>query len=196
MKEIVLKIVDKYLEKFPEEKDRQTKLIKYLRKYDNPQIVDYKNCDGHITASGFIYSLEEKKFLMIFHKKAQAYLNPGGHSDLEDANPLITAKREIREETGVSDLKTISIVDEEIVPIDIDTHIIPFDAKKNLPEHYHFDFCYLFVVEKIKDIEIAEEEVQNYKLVDIEELYNNKHYGKIMFKIDKMIGKIGNNNIL
>lgn len=190
MKEIILEVLGKYLNKFPDEKERQTKLIKYLEKYDNLQIVNYNNFEGHITASGFIYSLEEKKFLMIFHKKAQAYLNPGGHSDLEDKNPLVTAKREIMEETGVKDLKTINIVDNEIVPIDIDTHIIPFDAKKNLPAHYHFDFCYLFVVDKIKDIKIAEEEVQNYKLVNIDELYNNKHYGKRMFKIEEMIKNI------
>ena len=45
-----------------------------MEKYDSSNIVDCNNFEGHITASGFIYSLEEKKFLMIFHKKAQAYL--------------------------------------------------------------------------------------------------------------------------
>jgi len=187
MKEVVLEIIDKYLKKFPYEKERQTQLIKYLEKYNSSQIVDYNNFEGHITASGFIYSLKEKKFLMIFHKKAQAYLNPGGHSDLEDKNPLITAKREIREETGIKELKTIRITEDEMVPIDIDTHIIPYDAKRQLPEHYHFDFCYLFEVEKIEGIEIAEDEIQNYKLADIEELYENKHYKKIMFKIEEMM---------
>lgn len=189
MKEIVLQIVNKYLKKFPEEKERQNQLMKYLQKYNNSQIVDYNNFEGHITASGFIYSLEEKKLLMIFHKKAQCYLNPGGHSDLDDESPLVTAKREIREETGITDLKTIGITDEEVIPIDIDTHIIPYDSKRNLPEHYHFDFSYFFVVDKIENVEIEKEEVDNYKLVNIEDLYNNKHYGKMIFKIEKLLSR-------
>lgn len=192
MKEVVLDIVDKYLKNFPNEQGRQTELMDYLQKHDDTQIVDYNNSDGHITASGFIYSLEEKKFLMILHKKSQSYLNPGGHSELEDSNPLVTAKREVREETGLSDLKVMNFSNEELIPIDIDTHIISYDVKRNLPEHYHFDFCYFFVVDKIKDVEIAKEEIQNYKLVDIDELYDNKHYAKIMFKIENMIKKIDN----
>lgn len=187
MKDIIIKIIEKYLEIFPEEKERQEKLIKYLEKYDNSEIVNYNNFEGHITASGFIYSLEEKKLLMIFHKKAQCYLNSGGHSDLEDESPLVTAKREIREETGITGLKTLGITDEEFIPIDIDTHIIPYDANRNLPEHYHFDFSYFFVVDKIKNVEIEKEEVDNYKLVNIEDLYNNNHYGKMMFKIEKLL---------
>ena len=190
MKDIVLSILQKYLEIYPEEEQRQTKLMEYLKKYNDTEIVDYNNFEGHITASGFIYSLEEKKFLMIFHRKAQCYLNPGGHSDLEDENPFITAKREIMEETGLSNLKTFNIGADERIPIDIDTHMIPFDVKKNLPEHYHFDFCYFFAVDKIEEVVIAEEEIDNYRLVDIDELYKNKHYSKVMFKIKELIGKI------
>lgn len=190
MKHIINKIIKKYLEVFPEEKERQSKLIKYLEKNDDSQIVDYNNFEGHITASGFIYSLEEKKLLMIFHKKAQCYLNSGGHSDIEDESPLITAKREIQEETGITDLKTIGITDDEVIPIDIDTHIIPYDAKRNLPEHYHFDFSYFFVVDKINNVEIEKEEVDNYKLVNIEDLYDNNHYEKMIFKIKKLLLRV------
>jgi len=189
MKDVVINIIEKYLEIFPEEKERQGKLIKYLKKYEDLEIVNCNNFEGHITASGFIYSLQDKKFLMIFHKKAQCYLNSGGHSDLEDESPLETAKREIMEETGITDLRTIRITDEEVIPIDIDTHIIPYDAKRNLPEHYHFDFSYFFVVDKIENVKIEEKEVDNYKLVNIEELYNNNHYGKMMFKIERMLSK-------
>jgi len=45
----------------------------------------------------------------------------------------------------------------------------------------------LFVVDKIEKVEVEKEEVDNYKLVNIEHLYNNNHYGKMIFKIEKLL---------
>jgi hypothetical protein len=81
------------------------------------------------------------------------FLYPGGHIDSNDINILQAAKREIKEETGLENLELLKIVENELVPFDIDTHKIGYNERLNLPEHYHFDFRYLFMIESISDIQ-------------------------------------------
>ncbi len=183
----LLKILDDYLLLYPEERERQSQLMTYLQSSDNTQIVDWNNFNGHIVAGGFIYAKEEHKFLVLFHKDLSIFLYPGGHMDNHDKNPLETAKREIKEETGLVDLKQLKQVENKLVPFDIDTHLIKYNERLNLPEHYHFDFRYLFIVDRIPKIKIEEAEISNYKWIDINELKNDLNYGKIANKILKIL---------
>lgn len=186
-KNLITDIVNKYLDFYKDEKERLQIFLEYLDKFDSGAISDWNNFDGHIVAGGFIYSLEEKKLLVLYHKDLKIYLYPGGHVDKEDINPLITARREVFEETGVNDLRLLNITSDEIVPIDIDTHMIPYNERLNLPEHYHFEFRYLFVVDKINDIKVDTSELGDYRWIDMDELYDNSYYGRIASKLDNML---------
>lgn len=115
------------------------------------------------------------------------YLYPGGHIDKEDKNILEAAMREVREETGISDFKQIKIQNNPLIPIDIDTHKIPYNERLDLPEHYHFDFRYLFVIESIEKITIDQDESSEYKWINMEELKKLSHYGMVLEKIEKII---------
>ena len=190
MKDILIDIINKYLKIFPEEQDRQSKIIDYLNIHNNEEITDWNNFDGHIVAGGFIYAREEKKFLVLYHKDLNRYLYPGGHTDSSDINTLETAKREIKEETGLINLEHLKLSDDELIPIDIDTHIINYNERLKLPEHYHFDFRYLFIIDKISNINLDSEELLNYKWIDINELKNDINYGVVLDKIEKLIGEI------
>ena len=64
----------------------------------------------------------------------------------------------------------LSINDNELIPIDIDTHIISYNERLNLPEHYHFDIRYLFMINKISEISIDLEELSSYKWISVDEL--------------------------
>lgn len=55
-------ILLKYLETFPEEKNKQKIFGKYLKNFSESEIIDWNNFDGHIVASGFIYAKAEKSF--------------------------------------------------------------------------------------------------------------------------------------
>jgi len=192
MKNNLLKILDDYLLLFPEEKERQTRLLVYLEKSNDKDIIDWNNFNGHIVAGGFIYAKEEHKFLVLYHKDLKMFLYPGGHVNDNEKSPLQSAIREIMEETGLSNLEQLKLSENEQIPIDIDTHLIGYNERLNLPAHYHFDFRYLFIVDKISRIKIDLNELSNYKWIDIYELKNDLNYGKIVNKIENIINKYKN----
>lgn len=183
MRDTILNIIEEYLLFFSEEKERQSKLINYLNNHDDNEIVDWNNFDGHLVAGGFIYARKERKFLVLYHQDLKMFLYPGGHIDNNDMNPLQAAEREIAEETGLKNLKQVTFSKNKLIPIDIDTHIISYNERLDLPEHYHFDFRYLFMIDNISSIVIDSSEISNYKWIDIDELKNDLNYGKVVTKV-------------
>lgn len=112
------------------------------------------------------------------------FLYPGGHIDNEDNNPLEASKREINEETGLNNIIELAISDNELVPIDIDTHVINYNKRLDLPQHYHFEYRYLYVIDKIENIKVDSNESSEYKWISVEELRQDKNYGRIVDKFD------------
>lgn len=188
MKDLLLLELDSYLQYFKDERKRQEMLSAFLKKHNDTEIRDWNNFDGHVVASGFLYAKKEKKFLCLYHKDLKMYLYPGGHIEEIDNTVLEAAKREIYEETGIDHVEPF-IFSNKIFPIDIDTHIIPYNERLNLPSHYHFDFRYLFLIEKIEDISLDKEEHDGYKWIDIKELQEDKNFGVVAIKLRNLIGE-------
>lgn len=189
MKEKIKAILNSYLEIFKDEQERQKILITYLNNHDDKEITDWNNFDGHLVAGGFIYSTLENKFLVLYHKDLKMYLYPGGHMTNNDSTPLEAAIREIKEETNIENLTQLTLTEDKLIPLDIDTHLIEYNERLNLPKHYHFDFRYLFITETIENIIFDEEELSDYRWIDIEELENDVNYGKIASKVKKILNK-------
>jgi len=187
MKEEVQKILKEYLARFPEEKQRQKRLQDFLQQSLPEEITDWNNPNGHLTAGAFVYCKSEDKFLVLYHQDLKMFLYPGGHVNDNEKSPFQTAKREIIEETGLNRFEQLKLSENEQTPIDIDTHLIEYNERLNLPAHYHFDFRYLFIVDRIPKIKIEEEELSSYKWIDINELENDLNYGKIVNKIKKIL---------
>ncbi len=104
---------------------------------------------GHLTASSWIIDISGEFVLLTHHAKLNKWLQPGGHADGNE-NLLSVALREAEEETG---LKNFNLVHPEI--FDIDIHIIP--ARKEFPEHFHFDVRYLLQADRDVTLIISEE---------------------------------------
>ena len=190
MKELLLSILNEYLKIFPSETERQQKLINFLNDHNDEQITDWNNFDGHVVAGGFIYAKDEQKFLVLHHKDLNMFLYPGGHVDKEDKNPLQASIREINEETGLKNMIEFTISNNELVPIDIDTHLIGYNRRLDLPEHYHFEFRYLYVIDKIENINVYSNESSEYRWISVEELRQDENFGKIADKFDLLNLKI------
>ncbi len=189
MKEKIITLLNKYLQIFPEEEDRLKKLIEYLTNTKDNDLVDWNNFNGHLVVGGFIYAKEDNKFLVLYHKDLKMYLYPGGHIDASDIDTLNASRREIEEETGLSDLIQLKICEDELVPIDIDVHMIPYNERLQLPAHYHFDFRYLFIVESISEVKTDTDEISNYKWITAIELVNDSNYGSVVNKIFSILDK-------
>ncbi len=189
MKNTLLNVLHDYLLLFPKEQERQLMLISYLQNHNDEEIIDWNNFDGHIVAGGFIYAKKEKMFLVLYHRDLKMFLYPGGHINSNDNTPLYAAKREIKEETGLDNLKQLNLSGNELIPIDIDTHKINYNERLQLPEHFHFEFRYLFMIDKVSDIKIDIDEVSKYKWIDIKELSNDENYGKIVIKIQNILSE-------
>lgn len=97
---------------------------------------------GHFTASAFVLSHDRSQLLLIFHSKLRRWLQPGGHVDESDLSIEETARREVSEEVGLSDLALA-----RAGIFDLDIHVIP--ARKTEPAHEHFDVRFAFVADSM-----------------------------------------------
>jgi 8-oxo-dGTP pyrophosphatase MutT (NUDIX family) len=104
---------------------------------------------GHITGSSFIVDETRTFTLLTNHAKLNKWLQPGGHADGEE-DILNVSLREAQEETG---LKNFKLLHDTI--FDIDVHLIP--ARKEFPEHYHYDVRFLFEASRDESIILSEE---------------------------------------
>lgn len=185
MEEQIKEIINEYLILFPEENNRLQKLNSYLSETKG-DITDWNNFEGHLTVGAFIFCENTKEFLLLKHKDLDMYLYPGGHIDSSDSSLLDAAKRELLEETGITNATYYNISSNYLIPLDIDTHIIPQNERLNLPAHYHFDFRYLFYIKDKESIIYDKEEISSYKWISEEELSNHHEFGLIIDKINNI----------
>lgn len=130
-------------------------LIDYLNK--RTDLFSRQDEIGHVTCSAFIVSDDLKNVLLIHHAKYDMWLSPGGHGDAGETI-LLAASREVDEETGV---KGMSLLTPKI--FDIDIHRIPYSAKKNEAEHWHFDVRYAFKAPADISVTLNEVECKGYQ---------------------------------
>jgi 8-oxo-dGTP pyrophosphatase MutT (NUDIX family) len=92
---------------------------------------------GHFTASGLVLDRATGSLLLIFHRKLQRWLQPGGHFELGDDDHVAAARRELAEEVLAYELDVLDPL------YDLDVHTIPANAREG--EHLHFDLRVLFL---------------------------------------------------
>lgn len=93
---------------------------------------------GHITASGVVLAPERDRVLLVFHRRLQRWLQPGGHVEPEDADLAAAARREVVEETGV-------VPNPRRAPVLIGVDVHPIPARTDEPAHWHHDIVFRFL---------------------------------------------------
>lgn len=186
----VLHTIARYKERFPEETESIHDFENFVKSIANtPDLYSRKNFAGHITASGAILNHHGDKILLLKHKFLGIWLLPGGHVDPEDNIIIDAAYREIKEETGISkDKLSILSFSDTPEPIELDSHPIPPNDKKQEPTHFHHDFRYAFIYNgNEEDIVIDPSESDGMLWVYISKLADNERYAKMLPKLEKLI---------
>lgn len=137
MEFILIDALKKYNPRDEIEKNNVNKTFEFLRTSNN--CFSRNNQKGHITAGALIMD-NKGNVLLNHHKILNKWLLFGGHSDGEE-NSLDVAKREVMEETGITEFDDL---DGKI--FDVDVHLIPNNPIKKEPAHYHYDIRFLFIV--------------------------------------------------
>jgi 8-oxo-dGTP pyrophosphatase MutT (NUDIX family) len=129
--------------------------------------------EKHLTASVWIVNkTTPKKTLLLFHKKLNKWVQPGGHVDFGE-NPVQAAVRETQEETGID----ISHLLNKIEPVAPDSRFLPVPdffleedmlPYKNQPSHFHLDIMYVVEVDE-QAITLQERESNDGKWFTLEE---------------------------
>ncbi len=160
----LIEALKKYVTDFSEEKIFIHQFLDLLK---SPECYQRDYLPGHITGSAFIIDENSEFTLLTHHAKLNKWLQPGGHAD-GDENVMGVALREAQEETGVMNFSPVSNG-----IFDLDIHLIP--ARKDFPEHYHFDVRFLFRASMNDKLIITEEshDLGWKKIADIKTLTNN-----------------------
>ena len=134
---------------------------KFLELLEHPGSFYRDHLPGHITGSAWIVNEDLSKVLLVLHAKLGRWLQPGGHAD-GDENVLNVALREAKEETGLRNIQILSPV-----IFDIDIHPIP--ARKDFPEHLHYDVRFLLQASE-RDLLAISDESTDLKWFPVDEL--------------------------
>lgn len=156
--------IEKYIPYNDQEKKDKEIILKYINTFDD--LFTRKNEFAHFTASSWVLNKERTKVLMIYHNIYQSWAWTGGHADGE-TDLLNVAIRELKEETGV---KNVKVLNNNIFSLEIigsDGHI----KKGNyVSSHIHLNITFLLEVDEKEVTRIKEDENSGVKWIDIEKV--------------------------
>ena len=150
--------------------------IDFIKKY--PDCFERTLEIGHVTASGWVISPDAKSVLLMHHQKLGRWFQPGGHCD-GDPDTEQVARKEVAEETGITDLDLI-----KRGIFDVDIHLIP--ERKGLPAHNHYDIRYVFRAAPEQDILVNDESL-DVQWIAIENVSKYNDSESIMRMVRKTI---------
>jgi 8-oxo-dGTP pyrophosphatase MutT (NUDIX family) len=100
---------------------------------EHPDALERTCRPGHLTGSALVIDPSTGAVLVLFHRKLQRWLQPGGHAD-GDGHLAHVAWREATEETGIAGLAVV------VPAIHLDVHEVRPPAED---PHLHLDVRYL-----------------------------------------------------
>jgi len=133
------------------------------------------NLEKHFTASALILN-DENKVLLLFHKKLNVWLYPGGHIE-NNETPDMAVKREVLEETGL-EVEIIENIDNSLTDKEADVtalynpYVVLCEYINGKLPHYHIDLIYRCKIIQNKKLEYNKEESKGIGFFGKDEIQN------------------------
>jgi 8-oxo-dGTP pyrophosphatase MutT (NUDIX family) len=156
--------IKKYKPYNEQEKSDKQIMLRFIETFDD--VLTRENKIGHFTASAWVVNKERTKVLMLYHNIYNSWTWSGGHADGE-TDLLKTAFRELKEETGVQNVKILS---EDIFSLEIVRVNGHIKRGEYVSSHLHLNLTYLFEVDEKEELRIKEDENSGVKWVNIEDV--------------------------
>lgn len=163
-------------------------ILKYLEKEKN--VFTRDNKIAHMTVSAWVVNKERNKVVMVYHNIYNSWSWMGGHADGEK-NLFLVAKKEVEEESGLSNIRPIlnDIFSLEILTVD--GHV---KNKKYISSHLHLNITYLFEANEKEILVIKQDENSGVEWFDLNESidkstevwFKERIYTKLNEKLNKL----------
>ena len=120
----------------------------------NPDAFRRENTLAHMTASAWVVNAARDRVLLVYHRIYDSWSWTGGHADGEE-DLLSVAIREVREETGVENVRPLSGDIFSLEVLTVDGHE---KRGKSISSHLHMNVTYLLEADESERLKICEGE--------------------------------------
>lgn len=158
-----------------------------LARLEEQDVFTRENKVGHFTASGWVVSPDREKVLMVYHNIYGSWSWMGGHADGEQDLRAV-AEREIREESGIRELRAL---DEDIFSLEVLT--VDGHEKKGqyVSSHLHYNVTYLFEADTDQETALKPDENSGVRWIRVEDLGSTVSEPWFLERIySKLCGKV------
>lgn len=154
-------------------------------------VLSRNNEVAHFTSSAFTVNKVRDKVLMIHHNIYNSWSWIGGHADGEE-DLLAVAMKELKEETGVENIRPVST---EIFSLDVLTVLGHTKRGNYVSPHLHLSVAFLIEADEKDLLRVKADENSGVRWIPLEEI-NDYSAEPHMHKVyDKLVSKVKEFNI-
>lgn len=149
--------------------------------------------EKHFCASVLILSKEDpKKIVLVHHKKTGMWMQPGGHME-QFENPVETAIREVKEETGLDIgflIERVQFIDKFASSLPVPEFFLEetIPAHGDEPEHFHLDLFYQVEI-SLQDLTVQAEESHDTGWFSLDEALKLPMYENTKLLLQEVLDK-------
>lgn len=171
-----------------QEREDRRMMLDCLKK--RPDILCRSDEMAHFSASAWVVNPARTKVLMLYHNIYNSWSWPGGHADGEE-DLLGVALREVREETGLKDVRAIT---DALYSLEILTVNAHFKRGRYVVPHLHLNLTYLLEADDRQALQSKPDENSAVKWFSLEQAVDASSesdmrivYAKLNRKLKDMI---------
>ena len=138
--------IERYRPSCEQEREDRRMMLKYLNEV--PDVLTRANETAHFTGSSWVVNPDRTKVLMLYHNIYNSWAWSGGHADGE-ADMLSVALREVREETGIEEVRPVSDALYSLEILTVNAHV---KRGKYVVPHLHLNLTYLLEADDAQDV--------------------------------------------